>query len=194
MQFPDSACKGIQRVTDYLLQQPTRISASLLQAAGRYQIASCKAFVFSRIFLILHVVSDTFWLFAKRGQTTFRTKTKGNKVTFSNNVTQVILIIVILGRSLLVTLFSEISQRIMFYRLEKLLVQMRAPAANCLRNPRIACNADNVGNILQVEFNLNFKKWRQVLKFCLPSAVIIPMRACSTIPLSCRSNLVRRYL
>ncbi len=107
MQFADSAFKGIQRVTDYLLQQPTRISASLLQAAGRYQIASCKTFVFSRIFSILHAVSDTFWLFAKRGQTTFRTETKGNKVTFSNNVTQVILIIVILGRSLLVTLFVK---------------------------------------------------------------------------------------
>ena len=107
MQFADSACKGIQRVTDYLLQQPIRISASLLQAAGRYQIAACKAFVFSRIFSILHAVSDTFWLFAKRGQTTFRTETKENKVTFPNNVTQVILIIVILGRSLLVTLFVK---------------------------------------------------------------------------------------
>ncbi len=99
----DSACKGIQRVTDNLLQQPIRISASLLQAAGRYQIAACKTFVFSRIFSIFHAVSDTFWLFAKRGQTTFRTETKGNNVTFPNNVTQVIPIIVILSRSLLVT-------------------------------------------------------------------------------------------
>ncbi len=88
----------------------------------------------------------------------------------------------------------EISQRIMFHWLEKLLVQIRAPAANCLRNPQFACSADNVGNIPLGEINLNFKKWRQVLKFCLPSAVIIPMRACSTIPLSGRSNLVRRYL
>jgi hypothetical protein len=94
-------------VTDNLLQQPIRISESLLQAAGRYQIAACKTFVFSRIFSILHAVSDTFWLFAKRGQTTFRTETKRNKVTFPNNVTQVILIIVILSRSLLVTLFVK---------------------------------------------------------------------------------------
>jgi hypothetical protein len=34
----------------------------------------------------------------------------------------------------------------------------------------------------------------QVLKFCLPSAVFIHMKPCSTIPISARSNLVRRYL
>jgi hypothetical protein len=38
-----------------------------LQAAGRYQIAACKTFVFSRIFLILHAVSDTFWFFCQKG-------------------------------------------------------------------------------------------------------------------------------
>ncbi len=114
MQFADSACKGIQRVTDYLLQQPIRISVSLLQAAGRYQIATWKTYVFSRIFSILHSVSDTFWLFAKRGQTTFRTETKENKVTFPNNVTQVILIIVILSRSLLVTLFVRSAKELCF--------------------------------------------------------------------------------
>ncbi len=86
MQFADSACKGIQRVTDNLLQQPIRISAPLLQDAERYQIAACKTFVFSRIFSILHAVSDTFWLFAKRGQTTFTTETKGNKVTSPNKL------------------------------------------------------------------------------------------------------------
>jgi hypothetical protein len=32
------------------------------------------------------------------------------------------------------------------------------------------------------------------LKLCLPSAVLIPIRAYPTIPLSSRSNLVRRYL
>ncbi len=32
------------------------------------------------------------------------------------------------------------------------------------------------------------------LKFCLPSAVSIPMKAYPTIPLSGQSNLVRRYL
>ncbi len=53
MQFADSACKGIQRVTDNLLQQPLRISASLLQSAGRCLIAACKTFLFSRIFSIL---------------------------------------------------------------------------------------------------------------------------------------------
>ncbi len=115
MQFEDSACKGIQRVTDNLLQ-PIRISASLLQAAVRYQIAACKTFVFSRIFSILHAVpvSDTFWLFAKRGQTNFRTETKGNKVTFPNNVTQVILIVVILSRSLLVTSFVKSAKELCF--------------------------------------------------------------------------------
>jgi hypothetical protein len=95
-----------------------------------------------------------FGFFAKRGQTTFRTETKGNEVTFPNNVKQVILIIVILGRLFTCNFICEISHRIMFHRLEKLLVQIRAPAANCLRNPRIACNADNVGNI---PLNLNLK-------------------------------------
>jgi hypothetical protein len=179
MQFVDSACKGIRRVTDYLLQQPIRISASLLQAAGagRYQIAACKTFVFSRIFSILHAVSDTFRLFAKRGQTTFRTETNGNLSKQCNTSDS--------DYSYIRQIFTcnficEISQRIMFHRLEKLLVQIRAPAANCLRNPRIACNADNVGNIPLGKLNLKFKKWRQVLKFCFPSAVIISMRACST--------------
>jgi hypothetical protein len=77
MQFVDSACKGIHRVKDNLLQQPIRISASLLQAAGRYQIAACKIFLFSLIFFDLHAVYDTFWLFTKRMQTSFRTETKG---------------------------------------------------------------------------------------------------------------------
>jgi hypothetical protein len=63
-----------------------------------------------------------------------------------------------------------------------------------MRNLRIACNADNVGNIPLRELNLKIKKYRQVLKLCLPSAVFKPMRAYSTIPLSGRSNLVRRYL
>ncbi len=114
MQFADSACKGIQRVTDNLLQQPIRLSASLLQAAGRYQIAACKTFLFSQIFWILHAVSDTFWLFAKRRQTTFRTETKGNTVTFPNNVTQVIMLIVILNSSLLVTLFVKSAKELCF--------------------------------------------------------------------------------
>jgi hypothetical protein len=34
--------------------------------------------------------------------------------------------------------------------------------AYSMRNPRIACNADNVCKISPGEFNLNFKKWRQV--------------------------------
>ncbi len=66
--------------------------------------------------------------------------------------------------------------------------------ANCMQNPRIACNGDNDSNIPLGDRNLKFTKWRQVLKFCLPSAVFIPMRACPTIPLLGRSNLVRRYL
>ncbi len=37
---------------------------------------------------------------------------------------------------------------------------------------RIACKADNVCNIPLGEYNLNFKKCRKVLKFCLPSAVL----------------------
>ena len=103
MQFADSACKEIQRVTDNLLQQLIRVSASLLKAAKRYQIPACNTFLFSRIFSILHAVSNTFWLFAKRRQITFRTETKGNPVTIPNKVTQVILFIVILNSSLLVT-------------------------------------------------------------------------------------------
>ncbi len=43
-----------------------------------------------------------------------------------------------------------------------------------MRNLRIACNADNVGNIPLGKFNLKLKKWRQVLKFCLPSAILYP--------------------
>jgi hypothetical protein len=122
MQFADSACKGIQRVTDNLLQWLIRISASLLRAAGRYQIAACNTFLFSRIFSILHAVSNTFWPFAKRRQTTFTTETKGNPVTISNNVTQVILFIVILNSSLLVTLSVKSAKGMMFHKLEMLLV------------------------------------------------------------------------
>ncbi len=66
--------------------------------------------------------------------------------------------------------------------------------ADCMRNLRIACNTDNVSNIPLRELNLKMKKYRQVLKLCLPSAVFIPMRAYRTIALSGRSNLVRRYL
>jgi hypothetical protein len=61
-----------------------------------------------------------------------------------------------------------------------------------MRNLRIACNADNVGNIPLGKLNLEIKKWRQALKLCLPSAIV--MRAYPTIPFSGRSNLVRRYL
>ena len=122
IQFADSACKEIQRVTDNLLQQLIRISESLLQAAERYQIPACNTFLFSRIFSILHAVSNTFWLFAKRRQITFRTETKGNPVTIPNNVTQVILFIVILNSSLLVTLSMKSAKVIMFHKLKKLLV------------------------------------------------------------------------
>ena len=122
MQFADSACKEIQRVTDNLLQQLIRVSESLLQAAGRYQIPACNTFLFSRIFSILHAVSNTFWLFAKRRQITFRTETKGNPVTIPNKVTKVILFIVILNSSLLVTLSMKSAKVIMFHKLKKLLV------------------------------------------------------------------------
>ena len=122
MQFADSACKEIQRVTDNLLQQLIRISESLLQAAERYQIPACNTFLFLRIFLILHAVSNTFWLFAKRRQITCRTETKGNPVTSPNNVTQVILFIVILNSSLLVTLSMKSAKGIMFHKLKELLV------------------------------------------------------------------------
>ena len=105
-----------------LLQQPIRISASLLQAAGRYQIAACKTFVFSRIFPILHAVSNTFWLFAKRGQNTFRTETNGESFNHSKHVTQVILFIIILNSSLIVTLSVKSAKGIMFHKLKKLLV------------------------------------------------------------------------
>jgi hypothetical protein len=45
--------------------------------------------------------------------------------------------------------------------------------AYSMRNPRIACKADNVCNIPLGELNLNLKKWWQVFKFCLPLAVFI---------------------
>jgi hypothetical protein len=66
--------------------------------------------------------------------------------------------------------------------------------ADCMRNLRIACNADNVSNIPLRGLTLKIKKYRQVLKLCLPSAVFIPMRAYRTMLISGRSNLVRRYL
>jgi hypothetical protein len=123
-----------------------------LQAAGRYQTASCNTFLFSRIFSILHAVSNTFWFFAKRRQTTFKTETKGNTVTFPNSVTQVILLIDILNSSLLVTLSVKSSQRIMFHKLVKLLVRIRAPAAklpaesaNCMQ--RRSCLAIPLGEL-----------------------------------------------
>ena len=48
--------------------------------------------------------------------------------------------------------------------------------AYCMWNPRIACNANNICNIQLGELNLIiFLKWKQVLKFCLPSAVFILM-------------------
>ena len=122
MQFANSACKEIQRVTDNLLQQLIRVFASLLQAAGRYQTAACNTYLFAQIFSILHAVSNTFWLFAKRRQITFRTETKGNPVTIPNKVTQVILFIVILNSSLLVTLSMKSAKVIMFHKLKKLLV------------------------------------------------------------------------
>jgi hypothetical protein len=79
--------------------------------------------LFLRIFSILHAVSNTLWLFAKRRPTTFRTETKGNPVTISNNVTQVILFIGILNSSLLVTLSVKSAKGIMFHKLKnKLLV------------------------------------------------------------------------
>jgi hypothetical protein len=122
MQFADSACKGIQRVTDNFLQQPIRISASLLQPAGSYWIAACKTFYFRRFCSILHaLLFNTFWLFAKRRQTTFRTDTKGNTVTFPNNVTQVILFIVILNSSLLVSLFVKSAKELCFIDLKSYL-------------------------------------------------------------------------
>jgi hypothetical protein len=38
-----------------------------------------------------------------------------------------------------------------------------------MRNLLIACNADNVSNIPLGELYLKIKKWRQVLKLCLPT-------------------------
>jgi hypothetical protein len=55
--------------------------------------------------------------------------------------------------------------------------------ANGMRNPGIACNADNVINIPLRELNFKFKKKKQVLKFCLPSAVFVLMKVNPTIPL-----------
>jgi hypothetical protein len=64
----------------------------------------------------------------------------------------------------------------------------------CMRNLRIAFNAVHVSNIPLGELNSGKNKIEATLKFCLPSAVSIPMKAYPTIPLSGQSNLVRRYL
>ncbi len=40
----------------------------------------------------------------------------------------------------------------------------------------------------------NFTKWKLGLKFCVPSAVLILIKAIPTLPLLDRSNLVRQYL
>jgi hypothetical protein len=66
--------------------------------------------------------------------------------------------------------------------------------ANGMLNPRIAYNADNVSNIPLRELSSKFKKKKQVLKFCLPSAVLVRLKFNPTIPLEGQSNLVRRYL
>jgi hypothetical protein len=55
--------------------------------------------------------------------------------------------------------------------------------ANGMRNPQIACNADNASNIPLKELNFRFKKKKQVLKFCLPSAVFVLVKVNPTIPL-----------
>jgi hypothetical protein len=68
----------------------------------------------------------------------------------------------------------------MFHRLEKLLVQIRAPAANCLRNPRIACNANLVQQYRWENLNLN-KKWILGLKIGYPSAILIFYKSNPTI-------------
>jgi hypothetical protein len=62
------------------------------------------------------------------------------------------------------------------------------------RNSRIACKADQFSNIPLGERNLEYNKIDVSLKFCLPSAIFILMKVYPAIPLSGRSNLVRRYL
>ncbi len=53
MQFADSACKVIQRLTDGLLQQLSWLSTILFQAARSYYV-QCKTLYFAK-FSILHV-------------------------------------------------------------------------------------------------------------------------------------------
>ncbi len=77
MQFADSARKGIQRVTYKLLQQLIIISASLLQAAGRYQIAACNTFLFSRIFWFCMRYLTPFGFLPKGGRLPLELKQKG---------------------------------------------------------------------------------------------------------------------
>jgi hypothetical protein len=59
---------------------------------------------------------------------------------------------------------------------------------------RIACKADHGSNIPLGELNLEKNRMEANFKFCLLSAVSIPIKAYPTIPLSDQSNLVRRYL
>ncbi len=63
--------------------------------------------------------------------------------------------IFLFNSSLLVTLYVKSAKGIMFHKLKKLLVEIRAPAANCLRNPQIACNADHVKQYRWENLNLN---------------------------------------
>jgi hypothetical protein len=62
-----------------------------LQGAKRYLITACNTLLFSRIFSILHAVSNPLLHTAKRNPIPFRPETKGGgQVTLSNNVTSVI--------------------------------------------------------------------------------------------------------
>jgi hypothetical protein len=191
MQFADSACKGIKRVTDNLLQRLIRISASLLQAAERYQIAACHTFLFSRIFSILHAVFNTFWLFAKRRQTTFRTERESSNHSkqcntndsFYNNIKQFFTC----------NFICKISQRNYFSSIEKVTCLNQSPGCklpaefvNCMQ--RRSCLAIPLE---ELKFE---KKSSWGLKICYPSAILIFYKSNPTITLSCRSNLVRQYL
>ena len=97
----------------------------LAKAAGEYQIAACNTFLFLWIFFncacgIHHLLAFC----PKTGRLSLELKQKGlsNISKQCNNVTQVILFIVILNSSLLDTLSMKSAKGIMFHKLKKLLV------------------------------------------------------------------------
>ncbi len=94
------------------------------------------------------------------------------------------------------------SSRIPSFSLQKSRWLLRAIAkgyktpfrANCMQNLPIACNSDNVNVAIYIplgDLNLKFKKWRQVLKFCLSSTVFFTHESLHVQPYHFQAGLIR---